>query len=65
LKAFEIELAKVKPLTMEELQILKYDYSSKKSLYRAMHLLDVHLARKEHSIKADKISIYIPEKTIE
>jgi hypothetical protein len=46
-------------LTIEELKVLKYDFQCKKSLFRAMHMFDIHLARKEHAVKADKIPIYI------
>lgn len=59
LALFNMELDKYKPLSDYELEVMAYDLTNKMSTFRAFHIIDVLNERKSHSVRSDKIPIFI------
>jgi hypothetical protein len=59
MQVFIQELNKSRPMSEYERHVMSYDFFTKKSTYRAFHLIDILLGRQNHQIKKDKIPIFI------
>lgn len=59
MQLFIQELNKSRPMSEYEAHVMDYDFFSKKSTYRAFHIIDILLGRQQHQIKKDKIPIFI------